>query len=211
LRSHPRRLGLQAPPLDPDAVVTIDESRSPRTIKTTLTSASAGDDSHVRTADDGAVMFDSLSTDVSRLAKLMMFYDAIGGSAYASVPNRYQSFIDLSRLLKGDQAILLARAPADAGSQWINSSIANEPGGASAPPADAASPGPATLSRLPRPPLDLLPLHHPALAIQETDAPRRAAQSLRSLARADAMTSTTQRAAALRAFATNHGGPPRRG
>jgi hypothetical protein len=47
----------------------------------------------------------------------MMFYEAIGGADYANVPNRYQSFIDLSRLLDGDQAVLLARAETS-GSQW---------------------------------------------------------------------------------------------
>ncbi len=106
------------PPLDPGAVAVIDESLAPRTIKTTLTSRAAGDDPQVRVADDGTVILDALTTDVARIAKLMMFYDAIGGAAYAGVPHRYQSFIDLSRLTRGDQAILLARAPADAGSRW---------------------------------------------------------------------------------------------
>jgi hypothetical protein len=109
----------QLPTLEPGGSVAVDESLAPRTIRTTLTSAAAGDDPHVRTADDGTVLFAGLSTDVARLVKLMMFYESIGGSAYANVPNRYQGFIDLSRLLKGDQAILLARAPADAGSHWI--------------------------------------------------------------------------------------------
>jgi hypothetical protein len=106
------------PPLDPGAVAVIDDSLAPRTIKTTLTSRSAGDDPQVRVADDGTVLFDALTTDVARIAKLMMFYDAIGGAAYAGVPHRYQHFIDFSRLTRGNQAILLARAPADAGSRW---------------------------------------------------------------------------------------------
>jgi hypothetical protein len=42
----------------------------------------------------------------------MMFYDAMGGAAYASTPNRYKGFIDMSRLLAGNDAILLARGPA---------------------------------------------------------------------------------------------------
>ena len=65
--------------------------------RSTLTSAAAGDDQRVRTADDGSVLFDPASTDVARLAKLMMFYEALGGAAYAATPHRYQAFIDLSR------------------------------------------------------------------------------------------------------------------
>jgi hypothetical protein len=107
------------PPLDTGATAVVDDSLPNATIKTMLTSAAAGDDPRVRTAEDGSVLFDGLSTDVARIAKLMMFYEAIGGAAYAGTPHRYQSFIDMSRLLAGDQAVLLARAPASSGSQWV--------------------------------------------------------------------------------------------
>jgi hypothetical protein len=96
----------------------LTEASTPRTLRTVLTSAGAGDDPNVRKMDDGTVLYDPLSIDVARIAKLMMFYEAIGGDAYAGVPNRYQGFVDLSRLLKGDAAILLARAPAEVGSFW---------------------------------------------------------------------------------------------
>jgi hypothetical protein len=107
----------QLPSLDDGKSVQITEDLDPRTVKATLTGAVAGDSPDARTAEDGSVIFDPSTSDVPRVLKTMMFYEAIDGAAYAGVPNRYQSFIDLSRLLDGDQAILLARAAAP-GSQW---------------------------------------------------------------------------------------------
>ena len=40
----------------------------------------------------------------------MMFHDVLGAEAYSQGPSRYQAFLDMSRLLQGNQAILLARA-----------------------------------------------------------------------------------------------------
>ena len=82
------------------------------------TGATAGDEAAATAAGDGTVPFDPYGTDVARLSKLMMFYDAVGGPAYATALNRYQGFVDLSRLLAGDQAILLVRVADDAGSGW---------------------------------------------------------------------------------------------
>jgi hypothetical protein len=104
--------------LDDGEEVVITDDLPNATLKTTLTSVAAGDDPNARRAADGSVPYDALSTDVARIAKLMMFYDAIGGAAYASTPHRHLAYLDLSRLLRGDQAILIARAPAAVGSQW---------------------------------------------------------------------------------------------
>lgn len=104
--------------LKPGATVTVDEDVRPTTVRMRLTAANAGDETAIGAADDGTVQFNPLEGDVTRLAKLMMFYDAISGSDYASVMHRYQKFVDLSDLLEGPQAILLVRAPAP-GSQWI--------------------------------------------------------------------------------------------
>jgi hypothetical protein len=101
------------------ATATVNDTLVPRPVKATLTGVIAGDETNVRTAEDGSAIFDPASSDVARHAKTMMFYEAIGGAAYARLPNRYQSYVDLSRLLDGDQAILLARAADAAGSQWI--------------------------------------------------------------------------------------------
>jgi len=100
--------------------VTIDDDLQPRTLKTMLTSATAGDLVASRIAEDGTVPFDRLGTDVTRIVKAMMFYEAIGGANYTSSLNRYQHQIDMSPILRTDRAILLARAPGT-GSQWFDS------------------------------------------------------------------------------------------
>jgi hypothetical protein len=106
------------PELAAGAEAAIDDALPNATIKTMLTGVAAGDDPRVRKADDGSVAFNPLSTDVARIAKLMMFYEALGGAAYAGTPNEALGFLDLSRLVRGDQAVLVARAPASAGSWW---------------------------------------------------------------------------------------------
>ena len=57
--------------------------------------------------------YDQASVDVAYILRAMMFFEAGGGQGYTGLANGYQSFIDLSRLLKTDRAILLAQAPAD--------------------------------------------------------------------------------------------------
>jgi hypothetical protein len=106
------------PDLADGAVATIDDTLQPTTVKTALTNAASGYASSSSTTD-GPPRLEANTTDVDRLAMAMMFHEALGGFAYAQTPSRYQSFIDLSRLLQGDQAVLLARAPAP-GSQWTN-------------------------------------------------------------------------------------------
>ena len=98
----------------------IDRSQQPRTVKTQLTSGRAGDQATADTADDGTVQFDIYGSDVSRLVKLMMFYRAAGGRTYAPTWNRYQHFVDMSPLLSGRQAVLLARVDRNVRSQWID-------------------------------------------------------------------------------------------
>ncbi len=97
----------------------IDDSLQPRTVKTLLTSATAGDETVTQTADDGTVPFQKAEWDIARLTKAMMFFQAINGSRYTGKHHRYQAFVDLSSLLKqDDQAILLAKCNAP-GSQWL--------------------------------------------------------------------------------------------
>ncbi|MCC6493551.1 MAG: hypothetical protein IT424_11075 [Pirellulales bacterium] len=101
------------PPLAEGAVATIDQGLQPRTVRTALT---IGD----RQRTGAAPRLDPLSASVAEIASAMMFYDAIGGRDYAQAVNRYQSFVDLSRALKGEQAILMARAADAAGSRWMS-------------------------------------------------------------------------------------------
>lgn len=106
--------------LGPAETLLIDDESQPRTVKTMLTSATAGDTTEVRTAEDGTVPFRHAETDVARLVKAMMFFEAIDGGRYTGVLNRYQAFVDLSHILQQeDQAILLARS-SSTGSQWMD-------------------------------------------------------------------------------------------
>lgn len=58
-----------------------------------------------------ATPYDQSSTDIPYILRMMMFFDAAGGRRYTGLWNDYQSFVDLSALLKADRAILMAQAP----------------------------------------------------------------------------------------------------
>ncbi len=98
----------------------IDESLQPKTVKTLLTSATAGDKTVTRMANDGTVSFqNAASWDIARLLKATMFYTAVNGRQYMGKAHRYQSFVDLSHVLQQEgRAILLAKCRAP-GSQWM--------------------------------------------------------------------------------------------
>jgi len=55
---------------------------------------------------------------LDELLNVMMFYEAAGGYDFAGLPNRYQSYCDLSRLLNLDRAILVANIDSP-GSRWV--------------------------------------------------------------------------------------------
>lgn len=98
--------------------VEVSDSLQPRTVKTLLTNATAGDERVMRTSEDGTVAFTTAKWDIARLLKVMMFYEALDGENYSKMVNRYQPFLDLSNILDhDDKAILLARCEAP-GTQW---------------------------------------------------------------------------------------------
>ena len=66
------------------ATVVVDYHLAPRTVKTLLSGSTAGDETATQLTDDGTVRFDHYSTDVARIAKAMMFHEAIGGTQYTS-------------------------------------------------------------------------------------------------------------------------------
>jgi hypothetical protein len=102
------------------AVNTVDVSQ-PRMVRTLLTNATAGDTTITETADDGTVPFRLANTDITRLAKTMMFFQAINGDRYSGMLNRYQAFLDMSHLLEQpDVAILITRSKSP-GSRWMTS------------------------------------------------------------------------------------------
>lgn len=97
--------------LDDGSTAAVDRATPPRTVRTALIARDEGQ-------RDAAPRLDPLAATAPEIVYAMMFYDAIGGRAYAHAAHRYQSFLDLSRLLRGDQAILLARVADNAGSTW---------------------------------------------------------------------------------------------
>jgi hypothetical protein len=54
--------------------------------------------------------FEMYNRDTSYILRFMMFYEAAGGRKYTHLANDYQSFVDLSNLLKTGRAILVADA-----------------------------------------------------------------------------------------------------
>jgi hypothetical protein len=110
-------LSYALPDLPDGAVATIDDTLQPTRVKTALLRSAGSLQAESAAPNEGPARLETHSTDVHQIAMAMMFYDAFGGETYALGPNRYQSFLDMSRLLRGDQAILLARAEI-AGSNW---------------------------------------------------------------------------------------------
>jgi hypothetical protein len=104
------------PNLPDGGAATIDDTLQPSSVKTALTAGGAEPPNNQSPSGPPRLRTDTL--DIPQLATAMMFHEAVGGANYAQSPNRYQSFIDLSHLLNGDQAILLARASAATGSNW---------------------------------------------------------------------------------------------
>ncbi len=54
--------------------------------------------------------FEMYNRDAPYILRMMMFYEAAGGRGYAHIANDYQSFVDLSNMLKTGRAILVADA-----------------------------------------------------------------------------------------------------
>jgi hypothetical protein len=55
--------------------------------------------------------YESSSTNVAYILRIMMFYNQIDGQSYTRMDNEYQTFVDLSDLLKTGRAILTAEGP----------------------------------------------------------------------------------------------------
>jgi len=57
--------------------------------------------------------YDQGSLDVPHILRTMAFFNAAGGRRYTGLSNRYQAFVDFSRLLETNRAVLYALAPSD--------------------------------------------------------------------------------------------------
>jgi hypothetical protein len=106
------RLGTIAP----EATVDIGQNESPRNLKTIVTQDSFGGAAGSR---GDATVFAADRASTAEILNVMMFYNAVGGLAFAQLPNRYQDYCDLSRMPALGRAVLVAEVDT-AGSQFID-------------------------------------------------------------------------------------------
>jgi hypothetical protein len=96
--------------------IDVGEQSDPRKVKTIVNGSALGGSASDRPA--GSVFLPERASAVE-LLNLMMFYDAGGGTAFAQLPNRYQAYCDLSRLVDLGRAVFIAEADAP-GSQLVD-------------------------------------------------------------------------------------------
>ncbi len=90
--------------LAPGERISVGAMRGPLNVEWVLTERTVIDQRDV------ATRWNEASTDVPRIARMMMFYDAAGGRAYTRLLHRYQAYVDLSGHLKIGRAVLVGRA-----------------------------------------------------------------------------------------------------
>jgi hypothetical protein len=92
--------------------IEVGEHLDPRKVKTIVTGAALGKTTVGATGQLQRSLFVPEQASVLELLNVMMFYEAAGGRDFAQLPNRFQSFCDLSGLLKPGmgRAILVAEA-----------------------------------------------------------------------------------------------------
>jgi len=96
-------------PLLPDVVTLVESDSKERTLRSYLNRRSAkGEDGN----DAGRSQnrpWDSDEKSLTRIADVMMFYEAAGGQGYTGLTNGYHREIDFSRLLRLGQAVLVGQ------------------------------------------------------------------------------------------------------
>lgn len=108
----------------PGATIEIGPNRTPNRTKTLIVRrARRAATPQVADVDREAFLSDRASLE--ELLNLMMFYQAAGGYDFVRLPNRFQSWCDLSPLLELDRAILVADGESG-GSTWLDAAT-NEP------------------------------------------------------------------------------------
>ena len=91
----------------------MSEALSPRKAKTIVTrDALSGSNSNVAPVE-GRV-FSAESASPLNILNLMMFYETAGGYGFSHLPNRYQSYCDMSRQLELGRAVLVAESAENA-------------------------------------------------------------------------------------------------
>ncbi|MGD0653014.1 MAG: hypothetical protein ABSA16_01595 [Thermoguttaceae bacterium] len=104
--------GNAAHTLAPGETAVLDQNAKRSELKTLLTGKKAifGEKFHQEITP-----YDPSSAEVSYILRIMMFYKAIDGQSYTRMDNEYQTFVDLSDLLKTGRAILTAEGPEQSG------------------------------------------------------------------------------------------------
>jgi hypothetical protein len=87
--------------------VEVGEQLSPRKVKTIVTRDALGETQTGKGTVEGQ-LFIPENASAKEILSLMLFYDAAGGIGFAHLPNRYQAYCDLSRMLELGRAILVA-------------------------------------------------------------------------------------------------------
>ena len=87
----------------------VSDELSPRRAKTIVSREALGESGGKAEAENQ--VFSAEQASPKDILNLMMFYDTAGGFAFAHVPNRYQSYCDLSRQLELGRAVLVAEVP----------------------------------------------------------------------------------------------------
>ncbi|MEX2309279.1 MAG: hypothetical protein WD738_16890 [Pirellulales bacterium] len=93
--------------LEPGRRIDVSEEISPRRVKTIVTQDALG--AATRRADGNAFVAHGAKPEA--ILSLMTFYEAAGGIGFAQLPNRYQDYCDLSRMLELGRAVLIADVP----------------------------------------------------------------------------------------------------
>jgi hypothetical protein len=122
----------------PGATIEVNEELTPISVQTMVTSLAL--DSSARStlgSERESLVVDQATA--AQLVNVIMFYRAAGGTAFARLPLRYQSYCDLSRQLELGRAVLVAEALAS-GSRLVEA-------GSGQPLGDAANNSSLTIYR----------------------------------------------------------------
>ena len=96
-------------PLEPGDVVYLDTDSDEKTIRTVLNRTSSQGISNRELGKTQSLPWDPRDTSLTRIADVMMFYQAAGGENYTGLTHGYFSKIDCSHLLKLQRAVLVGQ------------------------------------------------------------------------------------------------------
>jgi hypothetical protein len=93
--------------MDAGQRIEVSEQLSPRKVKTIVTHDALAAGDAVASSGENRLFVPEQATP-NEILNLMMFYEVAGGFAFAHLPNQYQAFCDMSRLLELGRAIVVA-------------------------------------------------------------------------------------------------------